>query len=97
MSVTSVFSVSSVYVSQVTPGYIRLRQFMLEGQDVELDNYMLGMWFHAIQLSTTFIPSRKFVYLLQYSAVDTQTHSFTACCRAILPEVDTLFDFFFGR
>ena len=22
---------------------------------------MLGMWFHAIQLSTTFIPSRKFV------------------------------------
>ena len=47
------------------------------------------MWFHAIQLSTTFI-----VYLLQYSAVDTQTHSFTACCWAILPEVDTLLTFF---
>ena len=40
-------------------------------------NYMLGMWFHAIQLSTTFIPSRNFVYLLQCSAVDIQTHSFT--------------------
>ena len=35
------------------------------------------MWFHAIQLSTTFIPSRKFRYLLQCSAVDIQTHSFT--------------------
>ena len=38
------------------------------------------VWFHAIQLSTTFIPSRKFVYLLQCSAVaavDIQTHSFT--------------------
>ena len=54
------------------------------------------MWFHAIQLSTTFIPSRKFVYLLQYSAVDTQTHSFTACCWAILPEVDTLLTFFWS-
>ena len=37
---------------------------------------MLGMWFHAIKLSTTFIPSRKFGYLLQCSAV-VQTHSFT--------------------
>ena len=32
-----VFSVSSVYVSQITPGYIRLRQFTLEGRDVELN------------------------------------------------------------
>ena len=24
-------------------------------------NYMLGMWFHALQLSKTFIPSRKFI------------------------------------
>ena len=30
---------------------------------------MLGTWFHAMQLSTTFIPSRNFVYLLLYSAV----------------------------
>ena len=30
-----------------------------------------------MQLSTTFITSRKFVYLLQCSAVDIQTHSFT--------------------
>ena len=36
---------------------------------------MLGMWFHAIQLSTTFIPSKKFAYLLQCSALDTQTPS----------------------
>ena len=28
------------------------------------------MWFHSIQLSTTFITSRKFGYLLQCSAVD---------------------------
>ena len=28
----------SVSLSQVTSGYIRLRPFMLEGQDVELDN-----------------------------------------------------------
>ena len=31
-------SVLSVYVSQVTSGYIRLRKFTLEGWDVELDN-----------------------------------------------------------
>ena len=37
----------------------------------------LGTRFHAMQLSTTFIPSRNFVYLLQCSAVDIQTHSFT--------------------
>ena len=40
-------------------------------------NYKLGMWFYAIQLSSAFIPSRKFVYSLQCSAVDIQTHSFT--------------------
>ena len=40
-------------------------------------NYVLGMWFHTMQLSTTFIPSRNFVYLLQCSAVDIQTHNIT--------------------
>ena len=44
---------------------------------LKIQNYMLGIWLHAIQLSTTFITSRKFVYLLQCSAVDIQTHSFT--------------------
>ena len=34
----SVTSISSVYISQVTPGYIRSCQSTLEGQDVELDN-----------------------------------------------------------
>ena len=33
----SVFSLFSVYVSQVMPGYIRSRQSTLEGWDVELD------------------------------------------------------------
>ena len=68
---------------------------------------MSGMWFHAIQLLKTFIPSRKFVYLLLCSAVDIQPHSFTvhctdspsftACCQAISPEVDTLLIFFVGK
>ena len=40
-------------------------------------NYVLGMWFYAVQLSTTFISSRNLVYLLQCSAVDIETHSFT--------------------
>ena len=30
----------SVSLSQVTSGYIRLRQFTLEGRDVELDNIL---------------------------------------------------------
>ena len=51
-------------------------------------NYMLGMWFHAIQLSTTFIVSRKFGCLLQCSAVDIQTQSFTThTVPASLPTV----------
>ena len=51
-------------------------------------DFVLGMWFHAIQLSTTFIPSRKFVYLVQCSAVDIQTHSFTVqTVPASLPAV----------
>ena len=33
------------------------------------------MWFHAIQLLTTFIPSRKFGYLLKCSAVDIHTYT----------------------
>ena len=32
------FQFMSVRLRQVTPGYIRLRQFTLEGWDVELDN-----------------------------------------------------------
>ena len=47
------------------------------GDMVTIINHVLGIWFHAMQLSTTFIPSRNFVYLLQCSAVDIQTHSFT--------------------
>ena len=34
----SVFPVSSVYVSQVMLGYVRLSQFTSEGEDVELNN-----------------------------------------------------------
>ena len=51
-------------------------------------NYVLGMWFHAVQLSTTFIPSRKFRYLLHCSAVDIQTHSFTIQTRVKLRLID---------
>ena len=36
-----------------------------------------------LQLSTTFIHSRNFVYLLQCIAVDIQTDSFTTCYREI--------------
>ena len=53
-----------------------------------LVNYVLGMWCHAMQLSTTLIPFRKFWYLLQCSAVDIQTHSFTVqTVPASLPAV----------
>ena len=40
----------SVSLSQVTSGYIRLRQFTLEGWDVELDNSMINnkMYSHVV-------------------------------------------------
>ena len=58
---------------------------------------MLGTWFHAVQLSTTFISSRKFVYLPQCSAIviRTDSSSFTACCQVISPYVGTLLTFFY--
>ena len=55
-------------------------------------NYRLFMWFHAIQLSTTLIPSRKFGNLLQCGAVDIQTHSFTIqTVPASLPDVRKIY------
>ena len=35
----------SVSLSQVTSGYIRLRQFTLEGRDVELDKMWQSFWY----------------------------------------------------
>ena len=89
-------------MGDITLHYVNMNVSQPFGHWLHGDNHvnnMLDTWFHAMLLSTTFIPSRNFLYI-QCSAVDIQTDSFTTqTVQASLPDVreyhlmlDFLFD-----